>query len=808
MAYPDPVRVLLVEDDPNDAALVRRALYGDPGGAFEVHAVPRLETALEHLATPGCDAILLDLRLPDGEGIPLLEAVVRAQPDAAPVVVLTGCTDPELALAVLAHGADDYLEKAAIGRLARTVRLAIERRRARADERLSHRILEAANRSPSLQALVDDTAALLRVSCDLDDVRLWALDVRGAGANDGPGPSLTLCEEVARCCSAHQAATSCRAVALSDANGLRCVRDGTPCPFLQDAPPGLQAAAFLPLCAGAVRVGLLRVGSCRAGAFEPDRIAVLERLVLPLAVAVRRLLDAEELRASERRFRALFEHVADPAAVYTVDEHGDSGRFLEVNARACEVHGVSREALLGLPPSAIAPGLTKEQRRENNRALLAGRPLQITVPTAREDRREMVLELTGRPFPVRDGRAILVVARDITDRVRAEQDRAALREQMHEIQKLDAVGRLAAGIAHDFNNVLAVIRSSLTLAQDSLPPGHAAAGEIAEAESAARRAALLTEQLLAFSRRKIIQPRVLRLGDVVLRLGRMLRRTLGEDVRLVTTRHDTDGRVLIDRGQLEQALVNLAVNARDAMPQGGQLTIETRDVAESAAGPAGVLLMVRDTGVGMTAEVRRRLFEPFFTTKGTRGTGLGLAMVHGTVTQAGGRIEVDSAPGEGTTFRIWFPLAEPGAEAPPDEPEAAAAPTGPRAAPGARILLCEDDPGVRRATRRLLERRGYRVHAVEGPAEALAAAEQDGEGFDLLLTDIVMPGMDGRQLADALATVSPLPVVFMSGYSQDVVSSRFVLQQRVTLLHKPFGPGDLEAAIATALARWRSERSG
>jgi CheY-like chemotaxis protein len=367
---------------------------------------------------------------------------------------------------------------------------------------------------------------------------------------------------------------------------------------------------------------------------------------------------------------------------------------------------------------------------------------------------------------------------------------------------MEAVGRLAGGVAHDFNNLLTAITGSLTLAMRDVGPDARAHRWLKETDKAAWRAASLTHQLLAFSRQQLIAPRVVDLRTLVSGAGSMLARMIGEDVELETRFDEEPCLVEVDPGQLEQVLLNLAANARDAMPDGGTLAIAVSRAAQAAT-PAGrprvegpvVLLTVSDTGHGMSDEVRARIFEPFFTTKAAGGgTGLGLAMAYGAVEQNGGFIEVVSTPGSGASFRIVLPMASgERIEAKAKETEA---PRGTE-----KVLLVEDEPAVRNVTRAQLESLGYRVIACANAAEALQVVEALSEPVDLLLTDVVMPGMNGRELAARIAERQPgLRVLFTSGYGEEVIARHGVLETGVLLLQKPFALSRLASLVREALA--------
>jgi CheY-like chemotaxis protein len=380
-----------------------------------------------------------------------------------------------------------------------------------------------------------------------------------------------------------------------------------------------------------------------------------------------------------------------------------------------------------------------------------------------------------------------------------------MEEQFRQAQKMDAFGQLAGGVAHDFNNLLTIINGYSDLLLQSLSAGDPSRMLITEIHKAGERSAGLTRQLLAFSRKQILAPRVLNLNDVVTETDKMLRRLIGEDIQLTTTLVSQPWAVLADPGQLEQVLLNLAVNARDAMPQGGRLTIETRNVkldeayirthGDARAGPH-VLLSVSDTGCGMTPEVQAKIFEPFFTTKGLdKGTGLGLATVYGIVKQSDGHIAVCSEVGVGTTFNVHLPRAAQG-------PEGSKAPsrilTPPRGTE--TVLVAEDEIGVRTLTSFILAGCGYKVlQAADGDEAVRLAAAQDGQ-IDLLITDVVMPGAGGRAVADQVAERHPeTRVLFVSGYTDDAIIRHGVLREGMNFLQKPFSPLALASKVREVL---------
>jgi two-component system cell cycle sensor histidine kinase/response regulator CckA len=412
----------------------------------------------------------------------------------------------------------------------------------------------------------------------------------------------------------------------------------------------------------------------------------------------------------------------------------------------------------------------------------------------------ITVRISGRVIPNGpDGNNFEIFMEDITET-------RTLELQLHQAQKMEAIGRLAGGIAHDFNNLLMVISGYSEFLLERLGPDPRLRGPAQEISNATRRATSLTRQLLAFSRKQILAPKVLDLNEVVTENLKMLTRMIGEDIDLVMVPAPALGAVRADPGQIDQVIMNLAVNARDAMPQGGKLTIETANVtldenfarthAPLAPGDY-VMLSISDTGVGMDGETQSRIFEPFFTTKGAKGTGLGLSTVYGIVKQSGAFIFVDSLPGRGTSFRAYFPRADVR-----EEPVPAQESTGlPRVERGQEtILLVEDEPNLRRLCQQYLEKQGYRILEAEDGAAALQIVDGHQGKIDLLLTDVVMPGMNGRELAAQItAQRADIRVLYMSGYTENAIGHDGLLETGINLLQKPFSLPTLKDRVRELL---------
>jgi two-component system, cell cycle sensor histidine kinase and response regulator CckA len=471
------------------------------------------------------------------------------------------------------------------------------------------------------------------------------------------------------------------------------------------------------------------------------------------------------------------------------------GQIIVWNPAMERLTGVTASAGMGRRPAEVTPELAGEDVRDCFRRALGGESI---AAERRRDAQGRAFETHYAPLRARGeeiGGAFAVI-RDVTAQQRLE-------EQLSQAQKMEAVGQLAGGIAHDFNNLLTAILGYCELAQLA-PRGTDVSADLGEIHAAARRATELTSRLLAFSRKQVLQSRAFDPNREIRELEPMMQRLLGENITMLLRLDPEVGHVLADPSQLQQVLVNLLVNARDAMPHGGRIVVESRDAVlddEFARSHTGarpgryVLLAVSDTGTGMDAVVRKRIFEPFFTTKERgKGTGLGLAQVYGVVKQSGGSIWVYSEPGRGTTFKIYLPRVDAAADATEEGSGARAVFRG-----SETILVAEDEDVVRALLVRLLRARGYEVIEAADGESALAAASRVA-GIDLLLTDVVMTDMSGRDLADRLHELRPgLPVLYISGYTDESIAHHGVLAEGVRLLEKPFTADQLAQRVREAL---------
>jgi PAS domain S-box-containing protein len=927
------IRILLVEDSPTDVLLARALVDTYP--EFQLQHVERLRDAIRTLEHEETDVVLLDLGLPDSQGLETLERLLAVMPEI-PIVVMTGRDDEETALEAVHVGAQDYLVKSRVpnGVLGRSIRYAIERHRFEQSRReraaiatLHAEVSLAFTSADGLHSMMQACTDSLIRNLDGAIARIWMFE--------RSDQTLHLCACSGLSTSGESTddrvsigAGTVGGIALRKnpwmTNDLRHSDRG---PDLEWAELiGLNAYAGFPLLLDGVLLGVLEFFSQRSiAASQSDAVASVANLVTSGA---ERKAKEEAFRRSEQRFQQLMEHIHEVLwlidlqkarilyvsagyekmwgrtcasllnnadsyldAVHpddfltmmeknatmrftgqmdtkcrVVQAQGDvrwvrlrcypimemgqlvssvgvmeditdtqrlaaerdellarqklyiqrlplayvlfdaSFRVIDWNPAASRIFGYTRAEVLGQGPpfESFVPPSAWQQWEDTRHELRSGNmQAHLLSENRTRDGRIITCQWFNTPLREEDGDCVgyLCLAQDVTDRRNLE-------TQLRHAQKMEAIGLLAGGIAHDFNNLLTIINGYSELILTGVTPETSVRDLVSEIADAGRRAASLTRRLLSFSRSEVEEPRVINMNTIVFETARMLRRLIAENI-IVHTRIDASvGWVKADAGQIEQVLLNLAVNARDAMPHGGCLTISTAnemvvassfpDLAPATSG-LYVILTVADTGQGMDPKTRARMFEPFFTTKDPgKGTGLGLATVFGIVKQNEGQILVESEPGEGSKFRIYLPCTE-------DPATSIQCSHQERSSGGTEtVLLVEDEPAVRKLARWILEKHGYTVlEAVDGES-ALEIARDYSEAIHLLVTDIVMPGINGRELAERLTVDrTELRVLFLTGYTDDAIVRHGVSLSEAAFLQKPFTPDSLEKKVREVLNEQR-----
>jgi PAS domain S-box-containing protein len=774
------LRVLLVEDSIDDALLIQRELR-KLGGPMVFERVEEV-AALEHALESSWDLVVSDWSLPRFSARAALECVQRRNVDA-PFIIVSGTIGEEAAVDAMRAGAHDYVSKNNLARLVVAVERELRERTALRTARAKNAAILAA----SLDGIVAWNAGGHITQFNQAAERMFG--VRRAEALGRPLSSfLATASPIAEGRSEH--------VALGEGG--------------RELPVELAVSRLGADVTGFVAIVRDLSEQKRAEAALHEQVAIAG-LGADIGIALTEATSLDELltqcaRAVQRRLEASFVRIW----TFNADRSVLEARATEGTRN--EVPGL--EATIRLGESIVGNmgeiALAKRSYAgPTDEGFLFGHPLVMSGSVI-----GVLGVLAPKPFSEAMIGALSSIADSIALGVREKETEAAkatLETQVRQRHKLEAVGRLAGGIAHDFNNVLSVIMSYGEFLLDEVPPTGPVHDDVEEIRKAARRAADLTRQLLTFSRQQVLTPRVLDLKETFGAMRRMLDRLLGEDVELVTDLADDLGRVRIDPASFEQLVMNLVVNARDAMPRGGKLTLEMSNVTldedfahrhVDVVPGRHVMMVVSDTGIGMDETTRSRLFEPFFTTKEVgKGTGLGLATVFGIVHQSGGTIWVESELGRGTTFTIYLPRIDA-----PIDARGQKRPVDRSLHEGNEtILLVEDEPQLRRVVLELLGRRGYNVLVAENGERALQLAAS--EEVDLLLTDVVMPGISGPELAKKIAAVHPnVKVLFVSGYTDDTILRHGMLETSVTFLQKPFTPGSLAEKVRDVLDE-RSSRA-
>jgi len=754
----EPLHLLLLEHTDADVELCLAELER---GGFDVSAdvVATREDFEGRIRANSYEVVLADYRLPDWTGMDAL-AVLQEHREGTPLILVTGTLGDELAVECLRQGVADYVTKENLARLPHVVRRVLDERRLR-DERT-----QAAN-------ALNATEERYRVLFESMPLPVWVFDV-----------------ETHQILAVNAAAVQHYGYSREEFLALR----------IEDLRPPEDIARPQEHTRTSARNGGIQ-SSGRWRHRKKDGSLILVEVTwhtLTWNGRPAEIVAASDITERRRAEEALAESEALYRKVIEASFDGidltEDGVVRQANRGFAEMFGYSIDEVIGRPMLDFIADESAEAVRQRVSDGVEG---TYELVGKRKDGTKILLEATAKTHNIGSRPGRLTALRDVTEKRQLE-------EQVRQAQKMEAVGRLAGGVAHDFNNLLTVITSCAELVLMDTEESDPRRENLVEIRKASQAAAGLTRQLLAFSRQQVIEPKLVTVEEVVAAADKMLQRLIGEDIELVAVLNEGPATVKIDPGQLEQVIMNLAVNARDAMPDGGKLTLETSAVELDEAyarthwpATAGrfALLAVSDTGIGMTEQTRARIFEPFFTTKEVgKGTGLGLATVYGIVKQNGGFIWVYSEPGHGTTFKIYLPRVN-------EAPTASLQATTTASLLGTEtILLTEDSPALRATAHQILERYGYTVLDALSSTEALTLARSRAGPIHLLLTDVVMPGMSGRELAERFTAKRPeVKVLYMSGYTDDAVVRHGVLRPGIAYLQKPFTPETLARKVREAL---------
>lgn len=812
-------RILIVDDDRDFSNGLADILSRRNCKCTCVHDA---SSALRRLSESAFEVALVDIRLGADSGIDLVREVV-SRGMATTCIMMTGHAAVETTIEALRLGAYDYLRKplqieelfAVLDRCFKLNELRAAKERA--DIALERRNRELGEINARLRQLFESTT---RLTSEQRLSRIGPALLEEFGRNlSATGGSLYFIESdglrLVQALDPGHAPSDLSIRLDSDSPFARALREKRPLLFPGKTGPALSpsgwtgyksdSALILPIIdRDGKPLGVLGLHDHIPGTFNDQDIEIARILASFGSGAIHLAETVQDLQQSEERYRTLVETMNEGVAILNQDD-----LIVYVNDSLCRMTGFSREDLVGKPLTAIAPDEyvqtssdpLSHRREEKNQSYEIEFTQKDGEPTS----------AIFSPAPIFDAernfKGSFVVVTDLTDRKRAERALAKSEEELRQTQKMEAIGRLAGGVAHDFNNLLTAILGYSDMALDTLDVSGSAYADVEEIKKAGQRASSLTQQLLAFSRKQILQPQVLNLNLLVADMNRMLHRLIGEHIEFVTDFDPDLKPIVFDPGQAQQIVMNLVLNARDAMPEGGRLKITTKnvDIAEADAHVRGevapgpyAMLSVTDSGSGMDKETVARIFEPFFTTKDQgKGTGLGLSTVFGILRQSGGDIQVRSAPSEGTTFDLFLPQGA-------VSQRVKAVNESPPLPQGSleKVLLVEDEEAVRRLTTRALEKHGYIVVSVESAPAALKLIESDSPDsrFDLLLTDIVMPEMSGKVLADRVREIRPhIKVLFMSGYDDDTIADQGTLDPTFAFLHKPFRIAELVGKVRTVL---------
>ncbi|HKN85901.1 MAG TPA: response regulator [Nitrospiraceae bacterium] len=760
----DFLRALHLEDNPLDSELIESMLVGE-GIPCRIQRVTTRMGFVQALERDQIDVILSDVSVPAFNGMEAL-AIVRKTCPHIPFIFVTGTVGEETAIETLKSGAKDYVLKQRLSRLVPSVKRALRE----AEER---------NKRKRTEDLLREREQLFRLIMENTTDLIAVLDIHGRRVyNNRAYQALLGTQEPLR------GTDSFREVHPDDQAAIRML-------FFETVETGIGKRTEYRLV---VPDGRVRLIESQDNVIRDAAGAVVNVVVVSRDITERKQAE-EALRRSEHWLRTILD--SEPACVMIV---GRDGLIEEMNpAGLAMVETASEVEAIGHP---ILPFIHTEEQETfscRHRDALAGSPQRFQCRLVTLQGTVRWIEAYAVPFgeDQREPMSVLIVARDITESRKME-------AQLQQALKMEAIGRLAGGVAHDFNNMLTGISGHGDLLLRQLPSESPLRRHAEEIKQSCKRCAALTNQLLTFSRSQVLQPKIMDISRALIGMESMLRPLIGEDVILRIHAETAPAHVRVDPTQLEQIVLNLSINARDAMPNGGLLTIETATVMLDGAAVAhreirpGVYLRlsVQDTGTGMDEQTMLRIFEPFFTTKEPgKGTGLGLSTVYGIVQQSGGWIEVDSIMGKGSTFLLFFPIMDGAGQRSSVPGHGQLGHSDPKA-----ILVVEDDPVVRGIIQEVLSLSGYRVVEAANGEEAIARCRHDDGHFDLLLTDVVMPHLGGRQLAQQLHGCYPqMKILFMSGHLDDAILREGLSREGMAFLPKPFTPEALEQKIRDIL---------
>ncbi len=766
----EPTRILIVEDVPTDAELAQREI----NQTLKACVFQRVETREDYLAALEAfqpDLIISDYKMPRFDGLTALKLALERAP-LTPLIILTGAMNEDTAVECMKAGATDYVIKEHLKRLGQAVIHALEEKQLRQERRRAEEALrESEERYRTLVHTLPDAITVADSAGNITYVSPATLHFYGQDTE----------AEVLGRNILEWVHINYQEQALSQ---MEMVRNGG---FITSQEYLLYK-----------KDGTTFFGEVSASCLKNSQGQAIGIIIIVRDISERKQAEEQLLYQA-----SLLQNVSD--AIVATDLNFDVTSW---NQGAEALYGWQAEEVIGQPVDEILQTEYLYEQPEQmqwrflEQGIWKGEMIQKHKDGTAIDilaSVSLIKDSTGKPV------GVVAVNRDITERKQAEQAQAKLEAQLRQAQKMESIGRLAGGVAHDFNNLLTVIRGYCGLMQDQMSTEDPLLEELGQIQRASERAAALTRQLLAFSRKSILAPTVLDLNSLVANLRKMLERLIGEDIALSTILQPELRPVLADPSQIEQVIMNLAVNARDAMPTGGMLTIETGNIylsdsyakthLEAPTGPC-VMLAVTDTGYGMDKQTQARIFEPFFTTKEPgKGTGLGLATAYGIIKQSGGDITFYSELGQGTSFKIYLPANETASNAPTTPKTQAVSGRG-----SETILLVEDEEMVRNMVRAALQDKGYTILEARHGSEAISLSEQHQGSIDLLVTDVVMPYMSGRELAERLKALRPLmKVLFMSGYTDDTVVRHGLLAAEVEFLPKPFSPSRLVSKVREVL---------